>query len=126
MFITASRTGDWNLNLNLTTQSMINLFAATGHTNYARCLRFHLQLMLNLKGSHPQVHEKLAQQGVHVIRRSERYWAGLWPDLIIEQVLMKSLKSRGGLTHGTGLTESVITLLVNSQHVSSLIYSAMA
>ena len=88
--------------------------------------RFHLQLMLNLKDSQPQVHEKLAQQGVHVIRRSERYWAGLWPDLIIEQVLMKSLKSRGGLTHGTGLAESVITLLVNSQHISPLIYSAMA
>ena len=38
---------------------------------------------------------------------------------------MKSLKSRGGLTHGRGLTESVRTLWVNSQHVSSLIYSAL-
>ena len=56
--------------------------------------------MLNLKDNHPQVHEKFAQQGADVIRRSERYWAGLWPDLIIEQVLIKSLKSRGGLTLG--------------------------
>ena len=38
---------------------------------------------------------------------------------------MKSLKNRGGLTHGRGLTESVRTLWVNSQHVSSLIYSAL-
>ena len=71
MFITASRTGDWNLTL-VTMDSMINLFAAAGHTNYARCLRLHLQLMLNLKDSHPQVHETFAQQGAHVIRRSER------------------------------------------------------
>ena len=93
MFITASRTGDWYLTL-VTMKSMINLFAATGQTNYARCLRLHLQLMLSLRDSHPQVYEKLAQQGAHVIRRSERYWASLSSDLIIEQVLMKPLKSR--------------------------------
>ena len=82
---------------------MINLFAAAGQTNYARCLRLHLQLMSSLRDSHPQVYEKLAQQGAHVIIRSERYWASLSSNLIIEQVLMKSLKSRemgvGGLTH---------------------------
>ena len=87
-----SRTGDWNLTF-VTIESMIHLLAATGHTNYARCLRLHLQLMLNLKDNDPQVHEKFPQ-GVHVIR-SERYWAGLWHDLIIEQVLMKSLQSHG-------------------------------
>ena len=127
MFITASRTGDWYLTL-VTMKSMINLFAATGQTNYARCLRLHLQLMLSLRDSHPQVYEKLAQQGAHVIRRSERYWASLSSDLTNEQVLMKSLKSRergGGLTHGRRLTESVRTLLVNSQPVCSLICSTM-
>ena len=47
---------NWRLQLTLVTmESMINSFAATGHTNYARCLRFHLQLMLNLKDSHVQV-----------------------------------------------------------------------
>ena len=75
MFITASRTGDWNLTL-VTMESMIYLFAAAGHTNYVRCPRLYLQLMLNLKDSHPQVHEKFAQQGAHVIRKRERYWAG--------------------------------------------------
>ena len=38
--------------------------------------------------------------------------------------MMKSLKSRG-LTYGRGLTESVEALWVNSQHVYSLIYSAI-
>ena len=101
MFITASRTGDWYLTL-VTMKSMINLFAATGQTNYARCLRLHLQLMLSLRDSHPQVYEKLAQQGAHVIRRSERYWASLSSNLIIEQVLMKSLKSRERGGEGVG------------------------
>ena len=32
---------------------------------------------------------------------------GLWTDLTMEQVLMVSMKSRGGLTHGRGLTDSV-------------------
>ncbi|KAK7508145.1 hypothetical protein BaRGS_00000384 [Batillaria attramentaria] len=43
--------------------------------------------------------------GHHVIRRSDRFWAGLSSDLIIEQVLMGSLKSTGGLTRGTGMGE---------------------
>jgi len=41
--------------------------------------------------------------GLHVIRRSDHNWAWLSTDLIIEQVLMKSVKSTGGLTRGTGM-----------------------
>ena len=97
LFIAASRTGDWNLNL-VAMEKMINLFAATGHNNYAKCLRLHLRQMLDLSTTHPDIYQKFTTGGCGFIRRSDRYWAGLWPDLIIEQVLMKSLKSRGGLT----------------------------
>ena len=45
------------------------------------------------------------QDGLHVIRRSDRYWAGLSSDLVIEQVLMRSIKTIGGLTRGRGMTE---------------------
>ena len=55
--------------------------------------------MVNLKDSHRQIHEKFAQQGAHVIRTNQRYCADLWPDLIIEQVLMKSLKSWWGVVN---------------------------
>ena len=48
-----------------------------------------------------------ATHGYHTVRHSDRYSAGLWSDLIIEQVLMSSLKSRGGPTTGRGSTESV-------------------
>ena len=33
--------------------------------------------------------------GFHCVRRSNRFWAGLSTDLVIEQVMMKAIKSRG-------------------------------
>ena len=45
--------------------------------------------------------------GFHSIRRFNRYWAGLSLDLVIEQTMMRSIKSRGGLTRGRGMHESV-------------------
>jgi len=45
--------------------------------------------------------------GSHSIRRFNRFWGGLLTDLIVEQVMMKAVKGRGGLTHGRGMTDSV-------------------
>ena len=45
-------------------------------------------------------------KGHHVSRRSDRFWAGLSSDLVIEQVLMRSVKITGGLTRGSGMDES--------------------
>ncbi|KAG0726174.1 hypothetical protein GWK47_037121 [Chionoecetes opilio] len=60
--------------------------------------------MEGLPTSHPEVYQKFSE-GFHVIRRSDRYWAGLSTDLVIEQVLMRSMKTSGGLTHGRGMDE---------------------
>ena len=38
--------------------------------------------------------------------RSDRYWVVLSAVMIIEQVLMRSLITTGGLTRGGGMTES--------------------
>ena len=53
------------------------------------------------------------EAGFHVVRRSNRLWAGLSTDLVIAQVLMRSLKTSGGLTRGHGMSEGqrVIWLL---------------
>ena len=61
--------------------------------------------MICLEADHPYVHRSLCE-GHHVIRRSEKNWAGLSTDLIIEQVLMHSVKIRGGLIYGRGFSES--------------------
>jgi len=106
LFIRAERTGHWSLHLHALSK-MINLFAATGRIHYAKCARMHLQNMLQLETDYPWVYKNFTEHGFHTVRRSDRYWSGLWTDLIIEQVLMRALKSRGGLTRGRGVTESV-------------------
>ena len=75
---------------------MTNLFAATRHIHYAKSRRLFLQEMLQLK---TWVYKSFTNHGLPTVRRRDRFWAGLWINLIIEQV-MRSLKSRGGLTHG--------------------------
>ena len=83
------------------------MFAATGHLNYAKSSRLYLQLMWELPNEHPWLYHCFAEQRFHTVRRSKRLWAGLWTDLIIEQVMMQSNKSHGGLTRGRGVTETV-------------------
>jgi hypothetical protein len=49
-------------------QLLLNLFAATGRNNYARG---GLQLMISLPDSHPSLYKLFAEEGFHVIRRSD-------------------------------------------------------
>ena len=93
-FVWAARSGDWNLNL-ISLQRMFNLFTATGHINYAKSGCLYTQLMMGLTNKHPWLYQKSAVEG-HQVIRTDKFWAGLWPDLVIEQVLMRSLKSPGG------------------------------
>jgi len=60
--------------------------------------------MTKLPETHPHVYD-LFLQGFRVILRSDRFWAGLSTDLVIEQVLVRSLKTSGGVTHGRIMTE---------------------
>ena len=124
LFIRAERTGNWNLHL-IAVEKMLNLFAATGQINYAKSSRLYLQLMRELLTDHPWLHHCFTEQGFHTVRRSSRYWAGLWTDLIIEQVMMRSIKSRGGLTRGRGITETVCLQWIYSMHKCAGVHDAM-
>ena len=104
---------------------MINLFAATGHVNYAKSARLYLQLMQDLPTEHPWLYQCFVEHGFHIVRRSSIQWAGLWTDLTIEQVMMRSIKSRGGLTRGRGITESVRLQWIYSMHKYAGIHDAM-
>ena len=103
-FLTAERTGNWNLHLK-SLQQMLPYLAASGRNLYTKSVHVYLQQMQDLPKSHPHI-DRLFQSGHHVIRRTDRFWAGLSTDLVIEQVLMRSLKSTGGLTRGRGMTEN--------------------
>ncbi|KAF0717775.1 Uncharacterized protein FWK35_00027380 [Aphis craccivora] len=43
------------------------------------------------------------------MRRSDRFWSGMWSDMTIETTLMRLFKSRGGITGGKGVSHSVLT-----------------
>ena len=101
--IKAERLGDFRLHLK-SVHNMLPYLAASGHNHYTKSAWLYLQQMLQLENSHPDVYEFFTR-GHHVIRRSDRFWAGLSTDLIIEQVLMRSLKSKSGLTRGTRMGE---------------------
>ena len=62
---------------------------------------------------------------LHVIRRTNQHWAGLGSDLFIERTLMRSLKSTGGLTRGSGMTEHQRDVWTMSAPVSSAYNYAM-
>ena len=123
-FIFAERITDWASHLDAT-RRMLNLFAATGHYHYAKCRRMYLQQMLELPSNYPSVYKFFKENDYHIIRRSNRYWAGLWSDLVIGLVMMKSIKSRGGLTRGSRMTESVRHQWVHANHACTAIHDAM-
>ena len=122
-FIQAERPGNWNLYLN-SIGSMINLFAATGHVHYAKSARLYLQEMCKLPEKFPLVYKQFSKKGLHSVHRSDRHWVGLSSDLVIEQVLMWSVKTRGGIAWGRGITDSVQTIYVNRMHQCSMIHQA--
>ena len=102
-FIKAERTANWELHFEALT-TMLSYLAASGHNLYVKCARLYLQSMTDLQTKHSDVYRNFVS-GLHVARRSDRFWAGLSIDLIIEQVLRRSLKTSGGLARGRGLTE---------------------
>lgn len=95
-FIRAERTGDWDLHFRAL-QDMLPYFASSGRYLYTKSGYVYLMMMQNLDIDHPDVY-KAIKSGFHAVRRSERYWAGLSTNLAIEQVLMRSVKTAGGLT----------------------------
>ena len=71
---------------------MLNLFAASGHIDYAKSSWFYLQLMMQLPLDYPWLYQCFIEKGYHTISRRSKVWAGLWTDLTIEQVMMRSIK----------------------------------
>ena len=51
-------------------------------------------------------------------------WAGLWSDLVIEHVMKRSVKGRGGLTSGRGFSESTRLQWVLRAHECAAIHEA--
>lgn len=111
-FIKAERTGNWELHLQ-SLFDMLPFLAACGHNLYTKSVYIYLQNMMDLKTEKPDIYQHFVNS-LHVVRRSDRFWAGLSTDLVIEQVFMRSLKSTGGMTRGRGMSEAQRSLWVLS------------
>jgi len=85
-------------------QEMLPYFAAEGHNLYTKTIYVYLQQMVTLQTDHPDIYSFFLN-GLHVVRRTDRFWAGLSTDLVIEQTLMRSIKSTCSLTRGRGMNE---------------------
>jgi len=124
MLVMSDKIGSWKLHL-AAVSKCLPLFAAAGHFNYVKSSYLYLQNMSQLESKHPDVFKKF-QLGYHVVRRTDKSWAGLGSDLVIEQTLMRSLKSSGGLTHGSGMTKEQRFLWTMSSPVCSEYNLAMS
>lgn len=107
-FIRAERAGNWELHLKCV-ERMLPYFHASGHFLDAKSAHLYLQDMRKLKDTINDDYEFTRfTEGFFTIRRTDKFWS----DMTIEQVLMRSMKTQGGLTHGRGLSESVLTKFV--------------
>lgn len=70
---------------------MLNLLAATGHLNYAKSAN---DGYTNLKDTEPCIYKCFKEKSYHTVRRSDRYWVGLWADGKKEQMMMRLLKTK--------------------------------
>lgn len=113
-FVRAERLGDWSLHLQ-SVRDMIPFFHAAGHLNYARSSQLYCQQMEDLEEKmSPEEFEAFTTMGAFTVRRKGERWSGVWTDMTIEQSLMRPMKSKGGLTHGRGVTDSTIARFIYS------------
>ena len=103
---------------------MLPYLAASGHKNYVKSLVLYLEKMDKLEETHPTVYKQY-MEGLFVLRRSDSYWAGIFSDLYIEQVLVGSIKSVGGLTRGRGFLESTSLIWLLSTPACGEVHKAM-
>ncbi|KAJ8671046.1 hypothetical protein QAD02_002305 [Eretmocerus hayati] len=107
--IQSERVGSWEDQYGCLLR-MLPYYHASGHNLYVKSLHMYLQDMLRLKEKlTTDEYDKFVTKGFFTIGRSNKFRSGIFSDLTIEQILMKLMKTAGGLTHGRGLDESTIT-----------------
>ena len=93
-------------------EAMIPVFHAGGHLAYAKCADVDQMKSISLIMSEEQ-YTKYTKSGYWTYHRNDRYWSGVSTEPTIEQVLMRMLKTRGGLKQGRGITSSTQSKIVN-------------
>ncbi|KAK3921598.1 Fructose-1,6-bisphosphatase class 1 2 [Frankliniella fusca] len=123
LFLRAERCGDWFLTLQCT-KKMLPYFFAAGHLNYFKACNAYLQQMQAAEKAMPFDEFRCFAGGSFTIRSENKFWAGVWTDMIIEQRLMRFLKGNEGITRGRGNSDKIIARLVQALLVTSKFIAA--
>ena len=119
-FIRAECMGDWQAHLN-SIKEMLPYFHASGHFPYAKSAHLYLQDMLQLENLiNPSVYQRFIE-GFFTVRRSDKLNCGTSTDMVIEQSMMKSMKTDGGISRGRSTKESVISKWVYGMHAMNTV-----
>ena len=100
-FIQEEHQGNWELHLQAVSE-MLPYFADSGHNNCMKSTH-----VFTAKVSSPGLASRSDQHfqaSLHAVTRSDHHWAGLSSELIIDQVLIRSMKTSGGLTRVRDMT----------------------
>ena len=99
-FIRAERMGDLPAHLN-TVKEMLPYFHASRHFPNAKYGHLYLQDMLQLQNfMNPSVYQRFTQ-GFLTVRRLDKLSCGTSTDMVIEQSMIKSIKTDGDIARGT-------------------------
>ena len=80
---------------------------------YAQSAHLYLQEMQWLEElMPPDDFRKYSAQWYFTFSQSNKFWSGVWSDMTIEQVLMKTKKPQGGLRQGWGITDTTLIYLI--------------
>lgn len=119
-FSRAERMGDWKAHLNCI-KEMLPYFHASGHFPYAKSAHLYLQDMQQLENLiDPEVYKKFSE-GFFTVRRSDKLSCGTSTDMVIEQSMMKAMKTDGGIARGRSTKQSVISKWVYSMHAMNIV-----
>ncbi|XP_050518957.1 uncharacterized protein LOC126893059 [Diabrotica virgifera virgifera] len=100
---------------------MLPYFHASGHLPYAKSAHLYLQDMLQLNEvMDPSIYQRF-REGFFIVRRSDKLCCGTSTDMIIEQSMMKSMKTHGGISRGRSTKESVISKWVYGMHAMNTV-----
>ena len=120
-FVRAEESGNWQGHL-AAMGKILNLFAATG-------------LIMSKVGGFTfnlcWIWKKITHSSIISLMKkdftvqTDEFWAGLWTDLVIEQTMMCSFKSLGGLTRGQGMDESTRNIWISTLHNRAAVEETM-
>ncbi|GFX88568.1 uncharacterized protein TNCV_2659791 [Trichonephila clavipes] len=96
-FIRTERLGHFKERLNAV-QRMLPYFNASGKFLCVKSAYLYLQDMMDLENTMDGQTFKKFKNGFFTVKRTEKFNFSTWTDMVIEQILMKSMKTDGGVS----------------------------